>query len=238
MERFLFLILFFATTTATAAVDLPKKMNESDRRVLLGILGYGSQSKLLSSPVPLGGSQGFEVGVSSEYIPIEDLNGLGAKTDVRGELSYQMLTFGKGLPHNVDTFVQMTPYQRGNGVFAYGGHVRWGFHEFERFPALMSLVLHGSGANYDNQVDARTTGLDLIMTVAMEDASLFFGGGRIRTIGSFPGAMTAEGTTADEDLSGTHMVFGLSLSFGRVFLALEVDRVEQSTYGGRLGLRF
>lgn len=231
------IFLFFAFD-AIGAVSLPQQLSGEDRRVLLSILGYGSQSKLLSSPVPLGGSQGFEMGLSSEYIPIEDLSGLGAKTDVRGELSYQVLTFGKGLPYNVDTFVHLTPLQRGNGVSSYGGHLRWGFHEFRRFPAILTFVLHASGANYDNLLDARTTGADLVMTVAMEDAALYFGGGNIRTIGTFRKVLTVENTETSEDLSGVHTVFGLSLSFGDLFMALEVDRVEQSVYGGRFGLRF
>lgn len=211
---------------------------------MLQLLGYGAQSKILSSPVPLGGYQGFEVGLSSEYIPIDDLGALGDKdTNAKGEFSFLSLTLGKGLAYNIDTFLHLTPMPQEEGVFAFGGQIRWGFHEFQRFPAIMSFVLHGAGANYANLLDTRTTGGDLIVTVAMDGAAVYFGGGPIRTIGTFVGgpagqSFTAEGETRDEDLYGTHSVAGLSMNLGMTYLALEIDRVEQSTYGARVGCRF
>lgn len=241
-SRFLIpFLLTFAVSAASAAISLPKNLSESDRETMLQILGFGSQAKLLSSPVPLGGKQGFEVGLSSEYIPIEDLSGLGDKPDVKGEYNYLMLTFGKGLFYNLDTFFHLTPIPQSEGLFAYGAQLRWGFYEFQRFPGLFSMILHGSGANYANVLNTRTTGADLVMTVAIDEASLYFGTGIIRTVGTFAGGpegITAEGTRQDADLSDVHTVFGLSLNFGPVFLALEVDRVTQSVYGGRLGYRF
>lgn len=242
MKNLVFLLIPLFSAAASAATHFPKNLSGDDRKTMLGLVGYGSQSKLLSSPVPLGGHDGFEMGLSSEYIPIEDVSGLGdKKTDAKGEYNLLTLTVGKGLAYNVDTFLHVTPMPQSEGIFAYGGHLRWGFHEFQRFPAVASFVLHGSGANYDNLVNTRTTGADLVVTVAMDDAALYFGGGPIRTIGTFiggPNGITAEGTTIDEDLTGLHSVFGLSIAFGSVFAAFEVDRVVQSTYGARLGVRF
>lgn len=237
----LFLFLTFLSAASFAANELPTGLTADDRRTVLRVLGFGSQSKLLSSPVPLGGKQGFEMGLSSEYIPVEDLGSLGNGSDMKGDYNVLNLTFGKGLFYNVDTFVHLTPMPQSNDVFAYGGHLRWGFFEFQKFPGLFSLVVHASGANYHNLLDVRTTGADLIMTVAIDEASLYFGGGSIRTLGTFSGGakgITAEGTYQTEDLSDVHTVFGLAINFGRLFLALEVDRVAQSTYGGRLGYHF
>lgn len=227
---------------ADAATHLPKGLTANDRKAMLELLGFGAQSRILSSPVPLGGYQGFEMGLSSEYIPIDDIGTLGdKKTNAKGEFNVVELTLGKGLAYNVDTLFHVTPMPQNEGIFAFGGQLRWGFHEFQRFPAIMSFVFHGSGANFQNLLDTRTTGADFIVTVAMDGAAVYFGGGPIRTIGTFIGGasgINAEGDTIDEDLNGTHSVAGLSMNFGMMFLALEVDRVEQSTYGGRLGVRF
>lgn len=231
----------FVTAPSEAAFRLPKQLGAEDRKAVLRTLGFGSQAKLLSSPVPLGGRQGFEFGLSSEYVPIGDLAGLGDRPDVKGEYNLLNLTFGKGLYHNVDTLFSFTPSPQTEQVFGYGAHLRWGFHEFERFPAVTSLVIHGSGMNFANLLSTRTTGFDLVMCVAMEESALFFGAGPIRTIGTFVGGadgITAEQLTAEEDLLGFHTVFGLSLRFEKVELTLEVDRVVQSSYGGRLGYRF
>lgn len=240
-QAFIFAVLLTFASAGRAAMVLPKNLTPSDRKTMLEVLGFGSQTKILSSPVPLGGKQGFELGLSSEYIPIEDLTGLGDKPDLKGEFNYLTLTLGKGLFYNVDTFIHLTPIPQSEGFFAYGGQLRWGFYEFQRFPGVLSFVLHGAGANYSNLLNTRTTGADLVMTVAIDEASLYFGAGTIHTIGSFAGGtggITIEGTGQNEDLVGIHTVFGLSLNFGSVFLALEVDRVTQSVYGGRLGYHF
>lgn len=224
-----------------AVVTLPKNLSRSDQKVALEILGFGSQAKLLSSPVPLGGKQGFEFGLSSEYIPVSDIGTLGSKSSTKGEFNFLNLSVGKGLPYNVDTFLQFTPIPQSDGAFGYGGHLRWGFLEFERFPAIMSFLVHGNGMNFSNVLATRTTGLDLVVTVAVDEASLYFGGGTMRSIGTFnggTGGITASNETEEMDLSGAHAVFGLSFNFEKVFLALEVDRVVQSVYAGRLGYRF
>lgn len=220
---------------------MPKQLDQDERRSVLRVLGFGSRMKILSSPVPLGGHQGFEFGVSTEYIPIGDLAGVGDRPDVRGEHSTLNLTFGKGLHHNFDILFSFTPLPQTENVVSYGAQLRWGFHEFKRFPAILSLIWHGSGTNFANLLNTRTTGADLVMCVVMDDAALYFGGGPIRSIGSFVGGdqgMTIEKTTIDEDLSGIHTVFGFSLNFEKVSLTLEVDRVVQSAYGARIGYRF
>ncbi|MBX3039136.1 MAG: hypothetical protein KF789_00340 [Bdellovibrionaceae bacterium] len=241
MKRALFLLSFLSLSSAFGSFDLPKNLNAKDREGVLGVLGFGSKSKVLSSPVPLGGSDGFEVGFSTEYIPVSDIAGLGSGSSEQGELNYHVLTFGKGIVHNVDTFFHFTPIPQSDGVFGYGAHVRWGFWEARRFPALMSFVIHGSGMNYGNVLSTRTTGLDLLMTVALEQAALYFGGGPVRTIGTFSGGtngLTLEGNNQDADLSDLHTVFGLSMNFEKLSLTLEVDRVVQASYAARMSYRF
>lgn len=242
LKRFILIIMLFSLPQmALAAFRLPKQLDSEDRKSVLRILGFGSQTKLLSSPVPLGGREGFEFGLSSEYIPIGDLAGLGDQPDVKGEHNILNLGFGKGLYHNVDVLFSFTPSPQSEQIFGYGAHLRWGFHEFSRFPAVLSLVMHGNGMNFANLLSTRTTGADVIMTVAMDESALFFGGGTIRTIGTFMGGadgITLDQKTAEEDMTGFHTVFGFSLRFERIELTLEVDRVVQSTYGARLGYRF
>lgn len=237
-------ILFFLVSlrvVPATALTLPQNLNAEDRKNVLAVLGYGSKSKILSSPVPLGGSEGFEVGISTEFIPVADLGGYGTGGGDQSELQYRNLVLGKGLVYNIDTYLHLTPLPQDDGVFGYGAQVRWGFWEARRFPALLSLIVHGSGMNYSNRLSTRTTGADLIMTISMDQVALYFGGGSLRTIGTFSGGpegLTLEGDTRGEDLTGIHSIFGLSIGYRRFALALEIDRVEQSSYAARLNYRF
>lgn len=223
------------------SATLPKNLSASERETTLNILGFGAASKLLSSPYPLGGFQGVEVGFTSEFIPLSEVASLGAKSPSRTDLNYFNLTIGKGLFYNVDVLLHFIPMPQDESISGYGGQVRWGFYETKFMPAALSLVIHGSGTNFSNVLSAETSGLDLVGSVNMRDVSLFFGTGQARSVGSFvggAGGVTDSGNTEATDVSSPHTVFGISVKMSNVFLALEVDRYVQSTYAGKLGLRF
>lgn len=237
------LILFFSILgpLETLATALPTELNAAEREMTLSILGFGAASKLLSSPYPLGGFDGVEIGMSSEFIPLSDLASLGSKTSTRADFNYFNLSFAKGLFHNVDILIHFIPIPQGESVSGFGGQLRWAFYETGFMPAALSLVVHGAGTNFSNLLDAVTTGADLVGSVNMRDVSLFFGAGMARSVGSFvggTGGITDTGNTEAEDVYSLHTVFGISIKMSNVFLALEVDRYVQSTYAGKMGIRF
>lgn len=224
-----------------AALSIPRNLNTEDRKAVLSVLGFGTSSKVLANPWPLGGDQGVEVGVRSEFISVESLAGLGSKTSTTGEYSYLTLSFTKGLYYNVDTEIFFTPLPQKEEMMVYGAQMRWAFWEAENFPSAASIILHGSGANFSNQLDTRTVGTDLVMTVSMQSAAIYFGGGIIRSVGTFLGGTNGiidSGQVADEDVSDSHTVFGFSMGVGDLNLAFEVDRILQSSYSGKIGYRF
>lgn len=235
----LFILLFY--WQALSVTEIPKNLSRDDREAALGILGFGSAAKLLSSPYPLGGYHGVEMGVSSEYIPMADVASLGAKTSSRSDINYLNLTLGKGLFYNVDALLQFIPMPQDESISGFGGQLRWGFYEAKFMPAELSVVLHGSTANFHNVVAAETTGMDLIGSVNMKDVSLFFGAGQARSVGTFiggAGGVTDSGKTETSGLYSPHTLFGISIKMSNVFIAMQVDRYVQSNYSGKLGLRF
>jgi hypothetical protein len=248
----LLLLLIFISNSALAERYVPRLMSASERKTALEVLGFGSASKILANPYPLGGKSGVEIGISSEYIPVKDLGSLGDKSSRRSELNYYSLTVAKGLFYNVDTELHFTPGFQAEDVSAYGGQIRWGFYEFPFMPGAVSLVVHGSATNYASLLDTRTTGVDLIATFVIEDIALYFGGGEGRSVGTFLGGAYDSGQTesttnacngnncenAYEDLRQQHTVFGASLSFSQVFAAFEINRYFFSTYSAKIGWRF
>lgn len=241
LRAFIFGISFLFSGALLAALSIPKNLNSEDRKIVLSVLGFGTSSKILANPWPLGGEQGVELGLRSEFITVESLAGLGSRTSTTGEYSYLTLSFSKGLYYNVDTEVFFTPLPQKEEIMVYGAQLRWALWEGMNFPAAASLVVHGSGANFANQLDTRTVGSDLLLTVSMQSAAIYFGGGVIRSIGTFlggAGGIIDSGQVADEDVSDSHTVFGFSMGVGDLNLAFEVDRILQSSYSGKIGYRF
>lgn len=235
------LFIMLMSWQVSAAMTLPKNLTANDRESALNILGFGSATKLLSSPYPLGGYDGVEVGVSSEYIPLSDVSSLGSKSDSRNDFSYLGVTLGKGLFYNVDVLLELIPLPQDESISGFGGQIRWGFYEAKFMPLELSLLFHGSAMNFANVLGAHTTGIDLIGSVNMKDVSLFVGLGQARSVGTFIGGtdgVTDTGNTESADARSQHTVFGISVKMSNVFVALEVDRYVQSTYAGKLGLRF
>lgn len=235
----LFTLLF--STSVFAATELPRNLTAKDRIRALQVLGFGSTSKILDNPYPLGGYSGIEVGLSSEFIPIEDVARLGSKTTDRGELNYYTLTFGKGLFYNIDTHLYFTPAFQPEKVQTFGGQVRWGFYETSFFPLSLTALLYAGGANFSNLINVSTLGADIVATVSMENVAIYFGGGRVRAIGKFiggPDGITDTQETYEHDEMENHTVFGLSVDISKAFVAFEIDRYSYSIYSTKLGLRF
>lgn len=240
--RFLILILIsVGLCRAFAATDLPRNLEVDEQVRTLQILGFGSAAKVLGNPFPLGGYSGIEVGLSSEFIPVDDLASLGSTTQDKGEFNYQTLTISKGLYHNVDTLVYFTPTIQEERMLNYGMQLRWGFFQADFFPLTLTAMLYGGGANFSNLINVNTMGMDLLASVTMDRVSLYVGTGRVRATGTFiggPDGITADQKTVTQDIVDDHSVFGLSVKIARIFVAMEVDRYVDSVYSAKLGFRF
>ncbi len=246
------LILFFVSW-AQAERFLPRRMSESERHIALQILGFGSASKILANPFPLGGHPGFEMGLTTEYLQVQDLASLGDKSTRNRELNYSSFSVAKGLFYNIDAAFHFTPAFQKEDLSSYGGQFRWGFYEFPFIPGGLSFVLNRSDTNYGNLLNTSTTGRDLVATVVVEDVALYFGVGQANSIGSFSGGTLAgtvtESTTdlcssgtyctsANQELTEVHTLFGISLSFNDLFASVEINRYFVSSYSAKIGWRF
>ena len=254
MRLVIFSLILFSMSWAQAERFIPRRMSESDRHIALQILGFGSAFKILTNPFPLGGHPGFEMGVTTEYLQVQDLASLGDKSTRNRELNYNSVSVAKGLFYNIDAAFQFTPAFQKEDLSSYGAQVRWGFYEFPFIPGGLSFVLSRSDTNYGNLLNTRTTGQDLIATVVVEDVSLYFGVGSASSIGAFSGGSqvgtatesstdlcgvaSAYCSSANDELKEIHTLFGINLNFNQLFAAIEIDRYFLSTYSAKIGWRF
>ena len=240
-----------------AQIQIPKNMNSGDRQTLLQILGYGSMSKVLGDPYPLGGYTGLEVSIMQDVIPTSRVQSLGNQTATRQtDLSYTSLVFGKGLYNDFDLQVQFLPPRQNEEVTGWGGQLRWGFFEAARRPITLTAVAHGNSMNFQNLLTTNTQGLDLVAAYNVDDLTIYTGFGIARVQGVFLGGIAnltdqtepTAGTdpttgqvyrqTLQESLSDTHLIAGVNFRLEQLFIAFQIDRVVQTTFSSKLGFRF
>ncbi|GIL18500.1 MAG: hypothetical protein BroJett040_22510 [Oligoflexia bacterium] len=234
-------LLLCVAQISAAKINIPTNLSAQDRRSALEILGMGSSMKILGDTFPLGGYSGVEFGLTNEVISTAEISRLGAKSPQQGEISYSVLTFGKGLYNNLDLFLQFTPFGQSEEISNFGAMVRYGFFQGEYLPVHLSLNLHGTSTNFQNLIVANTQGLDLVSGFNVDDVTLYFGAGYLKTQGTFmggAGGVTSTGETLNESLNDTHYLVGLNLKFNKWFLALEINRYTQPAYSAKVGYRF
>lgn len=225
-----------------AAVLLPDGLSQNDRKEALRILGFGMSSKILSDPYPLGGYAGFEVAVSFENLPAEDIGHLGSGLPApQQEVTYPKLTIGKGLYNDVDLFFQATPYRQRDEISQYGAIVRWGFHQAGFLPISSSLLLHFNSNNISNRISTRTYGADMVSGINVDNVSLYAGVGALTSEGTFLGGAsdTTESSLLEtERVSGPHTLVGANLHFQPFFVTVQIDRYTLTVFSAKAGVRF
>jgi hypothetical protein len=237
----LFIFIFLAAMPVFADLKIPGNLSTADRNAAVEILGYGSALKILGDPYPLGGFSGFEYGLSSEVLSTSEISRLGSTTVSQKQLNYYTITLGKGLYHNLDTFLNFAYYSQEENISSFGGQLRWGFYQAEYLPIYASLVLSGSSCNFKNVIVTNSQALDMVFGFREGDVTLYFGSGIIRAQGIFSGGtggITDTGETENNSIGDVRFLAGVNIKFSKVFLALELDRYSSPVYSAKLGYRF
>lgn len=238
----LILFSFVATVMTGAGADvLPTGIStpdQADARVeILKTIGFGSNSKVLGDPYPLGGYSGLEVGLSRESISIGNIARLGNQTGPQNTLSYSRLMIGKGVYNNIDFFLHFIPFADDKNISGYGGMAKWTFYQASTIPFTLSAVVHGNSTNVSNQLVTQSTGAFLLAGMTFDKASVYLGQGRMSTYGQFHGADFPD-VTVSERVDDYHYFIGGSMRFEPMFVALQFDQVQQPVISARLGVRY
>jgi hypothetical protein len=225
----------------SAKIRLPQNLSQSDRQKALEILGFGTSGKVLSDPYPLGGYSGFEVALSIESVPVDDLGRLGGKTEPNDRFTYPKISIGKGLFYDIDFFVHFIPFNESTGLSEFGGILRWSFYQATFLPATISLVAHANNANVNNQYSGLSSGVEIITGLNVKNFSLFLGAGKVHTYGRFIGGangVTDSGRVEFESAQTLHSIIGGSYRMNQLFAAFQIDQYTQPVFSTKVGLKF
>lgn len=236
-----FAVLTFLSTLALASVELPRNLTSSDRAQVTRLLGVGTSSKVLSDPYPLGGFDGVEIGIQTESIPTDEISQLGSKTPRQDRFSYPRFSVGKGLYHNLDTFLHFVPFQQSTGLTEYGGIVRWGFFQGLDLPATLTVNAFANSTNIRDLFIARNFGAELIAGLTLKNFSLYMGVGNVWSTGRFAGGntqLTDTRSVEDSSVSTVTTQLGFVYHLRPMFLAVQVNSYSVAVLSAKLGTRF
>lgn len=241
------------------AVYVPYDLDRSDREQVVRVLGLSASSKLLSNPYPLGGYDGFEGGLSLEWIDVRDLNRAGCAPSSSGcpnsgtvnrDFHLSRFAFSKGIFKGVDLSLSFIPPSGDIDLIGYGGAVRYAFFEGKFIPITLSLWLQADLLNYGDRFSAQTLSAHLITGFFVESFSIYMGLGQVESTGLFIGGTGADSTIDPSDpmlVSGTNVTsltlrqvrsfFGATLHFDPIFFAVQIDRFPESVISARVGIR-
>lgn len=222
------------------ALELPRQISSEEQTEVLRTLGLSSSQKFLSQAYPLGGYQGFEVGLSFESVSLDSVRGLGNGTNSTS-LLIPNLSLGKGLYNDLEIFFQLSPQMEASGFGRYGGSLRWSFFESKFLPLTISVVGHGSSSQFRNQLTTRNVGFDLLFGLSFDQFSFFAGGGWASSAGVFyggPDGLTLSGAQERHKVDHSHITLGGTYHFRPLYVGLSVDRYIETAYSAKLGFIF
>lgn len=232
--------LFFCFTTAHGKLRLPTQLTQADRRSTLEILGPATSSRMLTSPYPLGGWNGFEIGLSRHYVPISYLSDLGDRSASQGDFEYPLVTLGKGLFYDLDLFLSLVPISQSESINHFSTQLRYQIWRSQNNIFRISGLLHASTTTLNNQLNMQAYGGDFIATSTIDKVSLYFLIGSARSSGRFIGGtqgITNSQQTETETMNFFHQGIGLEWPIGNFFWAAEVDRYKIPYYSLKFGYR-
>jgi hypothetical protein len=225
---------------AQAKLQLPSNLNEADRRAALQIMGPATSTRILSSPYPLGGYEGFELGISRHYVPTSYLSELGNKTASEGDFEYPLLTLGKGLYYDLDLFLSIVPMAQSDSINHFSSQIRYQFWHSESEVFRFSGLIYAGTTTLNNQLNMQSYGYNLIGTSTIDRVSLYIGVGTSFCNGRFIGGIkgiTDSPRTEIETLTLAHQLIGIEWPLGSFFWAAEVDRYKIPYYSLKIGYR-
>ncbi|MEY4615782.1 MAG: hypothetical protein RJB66_742 [Pseudomonadota bacterium] len=236
---FIFLLML-VPLFSQARFQLPHQLTSEDRKSALSVLGPATNSRLLSSGYPLGGWQGFEIGLSRHYVPASYLNSLGDQSNQRRDFEYPILTFGKGLYYDFDLILSFVPMFQSESISHTSAQVRRQFWQSPKNIFRVVGLAHAETTNLANQLGIQGYGFNIIGTTTIDKISLFIGVGASSWQGTYIGGargVTDSGDTEINRVLMAHHLIGFEWPIDNYFVAAEVDRYDSPYYSMKLGYR-
>lgn len=237
LSGLLFLLIFAGHSLACAEFGFNPGLAKPNRQLILKTLGLGTLSKNMSQPEPLGTDSGLELSFVTEMINTEKIEPFIEDSKNDDKLYYPKILIGKGLYERADFFFHFIPFTSTLGVSEFGAMFRFNFFQASNF--YSSFLIHGSSANFNNQLTTRNVGSDVVLGYAWEHFALTGGVGYGISKGRFvggPSGITDSMANESESAESVHLSAGALVRYGIYNFALSYDHYSEPVYTAKIGI--
>jgi hypothetical protein len=236
-----FSFVFLCNSWAFAKYDLPRNLTSQNQVTVAESLGFGAATKMIMDPLPLGGYDGFQIGLSQDYVNAGAIEVIGAGKASSAYISSSSFSFGKGFYYDFDTFFQMTSPQN-EDFSSYGILLRRKVYSFDSyFPVSVGALVHGGLTQYSNVFGSNIIGFDIYLYSSIYNFVCSVGAGQARGIHTFVGGasgLTGSSRDIEVDLLTKHLWGGVSRHFGRWVVSVMSETYFDSIHSLKLGYNF
>lgn len=239
MLKIIILIGLF-TLNGWSQTVLPTNLTSAEQEDFLHLFGVQTTAKLLTNPYPLGGYDGFDIGVSITSVSLKDFDTTNLKSE---KLPYASFSIAKGLFNDVDIYFNFVPPLRQNNISNYSVLVKWSFNEGMFLPVVWSLSAHTGATNAADQFTSKSTGFELSGGYSFNRLSIYGGVGFVTSAGRFIGNkngvnFTLSGADETNALSSNHLFIGGFYQVRRYYAAFQIDQYNELITTSKVGIRF
>lgn len=227
-----------AAALPAAAFDLDslQLLNQQQFRAISEDLGAALSYKPLTPAEPLGVT-GFDIGLAVTGTSLDNTNELelaSSGDDVPSTLPVPTLRLNKGLPFGIDIGLALAAVP-GSDIRFWGGELRWAAIAGGTVMPAVGVRLSTTRLAGIDQLDLRTTGIDVSVSKGFALITPYAGIGSVRTKSTPNGVATLR----EESFSKTKVFVGANLNFLGSNFVIEADRTgDVASAGAKVGFRF
>ena len=236
MKKIFILAILLTTTPLYGKIEFPDFTSDEIDRITK-TLSPAVTPNPLSSLIPLGGYSGLELGLSVSLVDISPIPSLEKSLNEK-EFYFPRITLGKGLFHDVDIFLSITPNVTRYTLSDYAASIRWSFLELSHYDLNFSVIPYFSSLELNHELFLKNQGVGIYMNWHRDFFDIYFG------IKQNQGKTTFQLKTSELDVKKQGISKKLLPSLGLVlhklpfFLSFHANKLEEIQYSLKIGLRF
>ncbi len=226
------LFVFFVSSSAFSFA--PKNFNEVDVDSWVNRVSGVSSIKTVGDPVPLGGYEGVEVLIASEWLTIPQKDTAKDRVEV-----LPTLRLGKGLYENFDVFIVTSLPLLKSDFSKWGFQARWMAWQAETAPLMAHLGCSYGSQEYYSLIITNSWSCEILGNLIVKKFRVFAGLGIVRSLTLFDAGSTQfSSEEVQRSAAFNKYLGGITFTSDNRSFGFQIDVVEETSLGASIGYRF
>lgn len=212
----------------------PKNFNDVEVNSWVNRVSGLSSLRTVGDPVPLGGYEGVEILLSSEWLTVPQKGSTKDKVEV-----LPTLRLGKGLYENFDVFIVTSIPVLKSDFSKWGFQARWMAWQAESAPLMAHLGCSYGSQEYYSVIVTNAWSCEVLGNLIVKKFKVFAGVGIVRAQTLFDVGSTELSTEEVQRSAGFNKFLGgITFSSDKKSLGVQIDVIEETSLSASLGYRF